>query len=41
MNGLFQTGGVFGALLLPTVADKWGRKWALAAVSILEVSKGI
>jgi len=32
MNGLFQTGGVIGTLLLPTVADKWGRKWALAVV---------
>jgi len=33
MNGLFQTGGVIGTLLLPTVSDKWGRKWALALVS--------
>jgi hypothetical protein len=33
MNGLFQTGGVIGTLLLPTVADKWGRKWALAVVN--------
>jgi MFS family permease len=36
MNGLFQTGGVIGTLLLPTVADRWGRKWALAAVSFVE-----
>lgn len=33
MNGLFQTGGVIGTLLLPTVADKYGRKWACAVVS--------
>lgn len=32
MNGLFQTGGVIGSLLLPTVADKFGRKWACAVV---------
>lgn len=32
MNGLFQTGGVIGTLLLPTAADKWSRKWALAVV---------
>jgi MFS family permease len=32
MNGLFQAGGVIGTLLLPTVSDKWGRKWALAKV---------
>jgi MFS family permease len=32
MNGLFQTGGVIGTLLLPTVADKYGRKWAIALV---------
>lgn len=34
MNGLFQAGGVIGTLLLPTVADRWGRKWALAVVRI-------
>ena len=33
MNGVFQTGGVIGTLLLPTVADKYGRKWACAVVS--------
>jgi sugar phosphate permease len=32
INGLFQAGGVIGTLLLPTVSDKWGRKWALALV---------
>jgi len=31
-NGLFQTGGVIGTLLLPWVADKYGRKWACAVV---------
>lgn len=33
MNGVFQTGGVIGTLMLPTVADKYGRKWACAVVS--------
>lgn len=33
MNGLFQTGGVIGTLMLPYVADRWGRKWAIATVS--------
>lgn len=33
MNGLFQAGGVIGTILLPPVADKWGRKAALALVS--------
>jgi MFS family permease len=32
INGLFQAGGVIGTLLLPTISDKWGRKWALALV---------
>jgi MFS family permease len=32
MNGLFQAGGVIGTLLLPNVADKFGRKWACAVV---------
>jgi len=36
MNGLFQAGGVIGTLLLPTIADKWGRKWALASVSLFQ-----
>jgi MFS family permease len=40
MNGLFQTGGVIGSLLLPTVADKWGRKWAIAVVSHLLKPRG-
>jgi MFS family permease len=32
MNGLYFAGGVIGALMLPTVADKYGRKWACAFV---------
>lgn len=32
MNGLFQTGGTIGTLILPYVADRWGRKWAIAVV---------
>jgi hypothetical protein len=32
MNGLYQAGGTIGALLLPTVADRYGRKWACAVV---------
>ncbi|KAJ9615767.1 hypothetical protein H2200_001844 [Cladophialophora chaetospira] len=40
MNGLFQTGGVIGTLLLPTVADKYGRKWACAVPAILAIISG-
>ncbi|KIX98805.1 uncharacterized protein Z520_05266 [Fonsecaea multimorphosa CBS 102226] len=40
MNGLFQTGGVIGTLLLPTVADKWGRKMACAVSAILAIVSG-
>ncbi|RFU26001.1 hypothetical protein B7463_g10329, partial [Scytalidium lignicola] len=29
MNGLFYVGGVIGALVLPTAADKLGRNWAI------------
>lgn len=36
MNGLYFAGGVIGALCLPTVADKYGRKWACAFVSALQ-----
>jgi hypothetical protein len=35
MNGVFQTGGVIGTLILPWVADKWGRKWAIAVVRLV------
>jgi MFS family permease len=38
MNGLFQTGGVIGTLILPNISDRWGRKWGIAAVSITDVS---
>ncbi len=34
MNGLFQTGGVIGTLILPYISDRWGRKWGIAAVSV-------
>lgn len=34
MNGLYFAGGVIGAMSLPTVADKYGRKWACAFVSV-------
>jgi MFS family permease len=34
MNGVFQAGGVFGTLALSWVADKWGRKAAIAIVSL-------
>ncbi|OQU95567.1 hypothetical protein CLAIMM_01752 [Cladophialophora immunda] len=40
MNGLFQAGGVIGTLLLPTVADKYGRKWACAVSAILAIISG-
>lgn len=33
-NGLFQTGGVIGTLLLPIISDKYGRKWGIAVVSL-------
>ena len=32
MNGIFQAGGVIGTLSLSWIADKWGRKMALAVV---------
>jgi hypothetical protein len=32
MSGLYEAGGVIGTMLLPMVADRWGRKWACAAV---------
>lgn len=31
-GGLFFAGGVVGPLLLPWLADKFGRKWAIATV---------
>lgn len=35
MNGIFQAGGVIGTLILPYFADKYGRKWAIAIVSVI------
>jgi hypothetical protein len=32
MNGVFEAGGVIGTLMLPIVADSWGRRWACAVV---------
>jgi sugar porter (SP) family MFS transporter len=40
MNGLFQTGGFLGTLCLPLVADRWGRKWAIAFSAILIIVSG-
>jgi MFS family permease len=41
MNGLFYAGGVIGALVLPTAADKLGRKWAIGIVSkLIMISNG-
>jgi MFS family permease len=40
MNGLFQTGGVIGTLMLPWVADKYGRKWACAVAALLGIISG-
>ncbi|RFU25689.1 hypothetical protein B7463_g10648, partial [Scytalidium lignicola] len=43
MNGLFQTGGVIGTLLLPTVADRYGRKWGCTVLvwsAILPIISG-
>ncbi|KAF2491009.1 MFS transporter [Lophium mytilinum] len=39
-NGLFQTGGVIGTLLLPLISDKYGRKWGIAVSAILAVVSG-
>ncbi|KAF2013703.1 MFS transporter [Aaosphaeria arxii CBS 175.79] len=39
-NGLFQAGGVIGTLLLPVVADKYGRKWGIAVSAILAIISG-
>jgi MFS family permease len=33
MNGLFQAGGVIGTLLLPNIADRFGRRAAAGSVS--------
>ncbi|KAL6241017.1 hypothetical protein RBB50_012112 [Rhinocladiella similis] len=40
MNGLFQTGGTLGTLMLPYVADRWGRKWAIAVPAFIAVVSG-
>ncbi|OAP61905.1 hypothetical protein AYL99_04108 [Fonsecaea erecta] len=40
MNGIFQTGGFIGTLILPWVADKWGRRWALAVPAVLVFVSG-
>lgn len=39
-NGIFQTGGVIGTLLLPIASDKFGRKWGIAISAILAVISG-
>ncbi|KAK5710892.1 hypothetical protein LTR17_018642 [Elasticomyces elasticus] len=39
-NGLFQTGGVIGTLIMPWIADKWGRKWGCAVPCILLIVSG-
>jgi hypothetical protein len=36
MNGLFEAGGVIGTLMLPVIADRWGRKWGCAAVGYIK-----
>lgn len=40
MNGIFQTGGVVGTLILPWFCDKWGRKWGIAVAAILAIISG-
>jgi MFS family permease len=40
MNGLYQAGGVIGTLSLPIVADKYGRKAAIAISAILIIISG-
>jgi len=39
-NGLFQTGGVVGTLIMPWIADKWGRKWGCAVPCMLLIISG-
>lgn len=39
-NGLFQTGGVIGTLLLPWISDRYGRKWGIAVSAILAIISG-
>jgi MFS family permease len=40
MNGLFQAGGVIGTLCLPIIADKYGRKAAIAFSAVLVIISG-
>ncbi|OAP58544.1 hypothetical protein AYL99_07634 [Fonsecaea erecta] len=40
MNGLFQTGGTIGTLMLPYVADRWGRKWAIVLPAVIAIVSG-
>ena len=40
MNGLFQAGSFFGALMINFVADRWGRKMAITIPSILVLISG-
>ncbi|KAK1810554.1 hypothetical protein LTR12_015061 [Friedmanniomyces endolithicus] len=39
-NGLFQTGGVVGTLIMPWIADRWGRKWGCAVPCMLLIISG-
>lgn len=36
-NSLFQTGGVIGSLVTPTICDRWGRRWGIAAPTCLSI----
>lgn len=40
INGLFQIGGLVGALSSSTIADKLGRLWALLIASVITVVGG-
>jgi MFS family permease len=40
MNGLFQAGSFFGALLINFVGDRWGRKMAITVPSVLVLISG-
>ncbi|KIY02796.1 uncharacterized protein Z520_01261 [Fonsecaea multimorphosa CBS 102226] len=40
MNGLFQAGAVIGSLAVSPVADRWGRKAALASSAIIIIISG-
>lgn len=41
LNALTYVGGFFGSFLLPTCADRWGRRWALAIGCVFVIVGGV